>query len=78
MYRMFFRYIGIPFQGSQSLSNMRSILTHSGVNDTDVQCAAESDFCIKTVFLIIREKIRQSWLRRSVNDTAVVCTQRYH
>jgi hypothetical protein len=41
--------IDIPFKGSQSLSNIRSKVTavsylHSGVNDTAVPCAAESDF----------------------------------
>jgi hypothetical protein len=56
--------IDIPFKGNQSLSNARSKVTavsyfHSGVTDTAVRCAAESDFLIKTVCRIIHEDIRQ-------------------
>jgi hypothetical protein len=44
--------IDIPFKGSQSHLNMRPKVTavshlHSGVNDSAVPCAAESDFLIK-------------------------------
>jgi hypothetical protein len=45
---------------------------HSGVNDTAVPCAAESDSRIKkTVLRIIHEYIQQRWLHRGANDTAV-------
>jgi hypothetical protein len=44
--------------------------SHSGVNDTAVSCATESDFLIKNSVL---NYSRRSWLPCSVNDTAVIC-----
>jgi hypothetical protein len=46
---------------------------HSGVNDTAVPCAAESDFRIETVLQIICEDIRQSLLH--IEPMTPLCNQ---
>jgi hypothetical protein len=83
--------LDIPFEGRQSLSNMRWgpksrrchwRLCHSGVNDTAMPCAAESDFRTKTVWQIIGKDIRQTWLHSGVMTvlciTAVSLIPQWH